>query len=293
MSSPVVALEEIVLVAPLGVRFWDVSLGARAGAGLDVRIWPVAIRELETVGVEGPGGVYSFHHLPGMRAVEDGAGDAAYWAAQTPRFPFVLQVTDPQSRYLPFTLPVLLPQRGIFGLRMSPLARGIPDDTWFPLFSSPTRVFAAKAMLRAQIAELATDRPAAWAVVEARAGMNTQVLGLADERGVVSMPIEWPEPEDFGLGSPIGGVPRQWAQQRWTVDFTIYYARVGSKGAYPDLEAALSQLPAMAWADRTAASDLRSAELVFGQDLTLRSLDHPGGRELPYLYVTPAGSPLI
>ena len=293
MSSPVVVLEEIALVAPLGVRFWDVALNARFSGDLDVRVWPAAIPEQQIPGVQGSGGVYSFHHLPGMRDAENGAGDAAYWAVQTPRFPFVLQVVDAASNYLPFTLPVLLPQRGIFGLRVSPPAPGIPDDTWLPLFSSPARVFSSRAMLRAQLVELATGRPAAGALGEARAGSNPPALGMADDRGVMAMPLEWPEPENFGLGSPIGGVARQWADQRWTVDITVYYSRVVPAGAYPDLNALLSQAAATVWADRTGSAELDSAELVFGQDLTLRSLDSPGGRELPYLFVTPAGSPLI
>jgi len=77
VTPQVQTLEEITLVAPFGVRFWDVAAGAPAETGLSVAAYPDALQELVTPAIANASGIYSFSGLPGLRRAENGAGDDA------------------------------------------------------------------------------------------------------------------------------------------------------------------------------------------------------------------------
>ena len=81
MNPEVQVLEELTWVAPFGVRFWDVTAMAPAGAGLTVVAYPNAFPALRSTADVNRTGVYFFHGLPGMRRFENGDGDEDFWAA--------------------------------------------------------------------------------------------------------------------------------------------------------------------------------------------------------------------
>ena len=294
--TDVAVLERLTRVTPLGVRLLDAATGSFVTDGITADAYPRVDPERRTRALVNRSSVFVFNRLPGMNEVERGAGDEAYWAAQVPRYPFVLEVQDAQSRFLPFTLDVLLPVRRLltfgFGSPLgSPLSPPSSADRWLPIFSSPSRPLPdGMAVLRAEIVYLdgTTQRPAAWALVEARGPGQPLATGMADAGGRVFLPLAYPKPIVV-LGSP--ATPRvPITAQTWPIDVTVRFARAATVSAMPNLTAALTQPAATAWSDTAQTTPLTQATLRFGRDLVLASLDATGTPST--LLITPAGSPL-
>jgi hypothetical protein len=249
-------LETLTLVAPLGVRFWDAVDNAPVSEGLSVAIWPKSLPELRIPAILNRSDVFAFPHLPGLRGVENGAGDADYWAATPPQFDFVLRVDDSYNRFLSFQLPVRLPIRGIL------------DNV--PLFSSPARTLAGPmGIIRAQLLDPIAAAPAAWTLVEARAG-GVVARGMADAEGGLVLPLPYPEAQGGGgFGSPPGGASLR--SQTWPVSLAFFYTPQHPAPVVPSLDQVLGQRPAFAWDDETLSTPLAGATLRFGQELVLRS----------------------
>ncbi len=294
MSTQVVVLEELTLTAPLGVRFWDVATISPAGGNLLVRAYPDAFPDLRTYAVENKSGVYSFSGLPGLRNAENGAGDDAFWSANPPVEPYVLEVYDPEERYLPFQFSAQLPVRGLFGLWASPLFAGLtPDPTWIPIFSTPSRSLPGpSASIRAQLQDDSDPRrpPAAWARLTVQAPGLPPGMGLADDRGMVSVALPYPEPSGNALTSPLTAPKLN--DQSWPVEVEVFYTSGKPERPLPDLEDILQQSAALVWRDTAHTAPAGPFLLEFEKDLILRSLDSNSGHELSALLVTPAGSPV-
>lgn len=292
--TTVTVLERLSMVCPLGVRLRDEATGSYVTDSLSVAIHPAAQPERRSSGVPNRGSVFVFGNLPGMRDVERGDGDAKYWSEQTPRFDFVIEVRDLSGRYLPWRLPVKLPQRRILGLELtSPLSSPLTVQTGreegsLPLFSSPARpVPDGMAVLRASLVDAGTGKPAAWALVEAKAGEQRLVTGMADAEGRVMLPLFYPKPV-ITLGSP-GTSNTPLTQQTWAVDFTVRYRRREPAPEIPDLVDVLTQPAATAWEQTSPLTAWTRATLQFGRELRLGSAS--GGVGTSTLLITPAGSP--
>jgi hypothetical protein len=286
MSASVTVMEQVQLLSPLGMRFWDVAAEAPAGGGLQVRAYRQPWAAKTFAAIEGPGGIYSFHALPGLQTVSQGGGDDAFWAANTASLAYVVTVSDPLDRYLPMQLTPLLPWRGLYGVLASPPDVAVPDDTWVPVFSTPSRPAPGPAgAVCAQLMDDANGLPAAWALVtvSTSAGSST---GMCDARGVVSIAVPYPEPRNFAFSSPSAGSVR-FIDQVWPIDISVRY-RPAVPSAAPDLQDVLQQPAAKVWTDSLHSSPAGSFSLAYDSTLVLRSLDSVSGRALPYLIVTPA-----
>lgn len=301
MNPEVQVLEELTWVAPFGVRFWDVAAMTPAEIGLTVVAYPNAIPELRSTAGINHSGVYFFHGLPGMRRFENGdGGDEAFWAANPPKTPFTVEVSDPEDRYLPYQFSVLLPVRGLYGLGGSPLLSSFtPDSTWLPLFSSPSRILPGPSgVVRAQLQDDAAKAPASWALMTGQIAGSLTVPALADDRGVVTLTIPYPEPTTSPFASPLGPGSLKLSDQTWPLEVSIFYTpQITSPGfispesadfVLPDLETILQQRQATAWQDTAHSAPVANFTLQFGKDLVLRSLDSVSGRDLPVLLITPA-----
>jgi hypothetical protein len=296
MSTQVVVMDDITLVAPFGVRFWDVAGLSPAGNALTVVAYPVAFPELLSTANVGPSGVYSFSGLPGLRQFENGTGDDSFWAANPAGFPYVIEVSDPLERYLPFQFSVLLPVRGLYGLLSSPVFPWLtPDPSWLPIFSAPSRDLPQpSATIRAQLQDDNTGGPAAWAMVTAQFSGLSAVSGIADERGIVTLSLSYPEPQNSPFGSPMGSGSLNLSEQSWPVTVAVFYSGsvTVTAPASVDLQAVLQQGPAIAWTDTVHTGEADLFNVTFGNDLVLRSLDSATGRGLSVFLVTSATSPL-
>jgi hypothetical protein len=163
-----------------------------------------------------------------------------------------------------------------------------------PLFSAPTRAAGGGlATLRASLWDAQADAPAAWALVEARFNGQPTVRGLADEAGRVALVFPYPEPAAFAEQSPPS---TPFTKLEWPVQLFASYVPQRPVPTLPSLPAALAQPRANLWADSALTTPLTQATLRSGQELVVRSFDTSpeapgGGKPLPVLLITPAGSP--
>jgi hypothetical protein len=264
---PVIDVQEsLTIVTPLGVKFRDESTGTQVSDELVVTLHPAAFPELKIAAIENRSGVFVFRRLLGMREVENGAGDDAFWAGHPPAFDFVLEVSDRAGRFLPYAFPLQLPVRRLLTL---PAASPLAASDAMPLFSAPSRlapeVFGA---IRAEVRDQVNGEPAAWALMEATTETG-MVRGLADQRGQLLLPLPYPRP-NITLGSPLHAGGPNVTDQSWNVGLTVRYAPRVPAPNRPDLEDILTQPIAFN----------TSATLHFGQELLLAPL-----------LITPAGSP--
>ena len=290
--TDVAVLERLTRVTPLGVRLLDASTGSFVTDGITVDAYPRVDPGRRTRALVNRSSVFVFNGLPGMSEVERGAGDEAYWAAQVPRYPFVLEVQDAQNRFLPFRLDVLLPARRLltFGFG-SPLARRSRHRRRRIAGANLLVAVAAAARrdgrARAEIAYLdgAGERQPARGRWSSQ-GPGQPLATAADAGGRVFLPL--PILPIVVLGSP--ATPRvPITAQTWPIDVTVRYARSLTVPVMPNLAAALTQPAATAWSDTARTTPLIQATLRFGRELVLASLDATGRPST--LLITPAGSP--
>jgi hypothetical protein len=287
-------LERISIVTPLGVRLRDESTRGYVTEALSVVVYPTLQPELRTNGVLNSGTVFVFRNLPGLREIEQGDGDDVFWSAQTPpQFDFVLEVRDAAGRYLPFLMPIKLPQRRILSLDLtsppaSPLVlQSGHEEGYLPLFPSPSG-FVPDGMgsMYAELVDALTMNPAAWAVVEAKAGEQRLVTGVADRQGRLLLPLFYPKPVII-LGSP-GSVNTPLTQQSWAVDMTVRYRPRDPVPEIPDLVDILTQPLASAWIETSPPAEWTKGTLRFGREL---APEDQMGNVMPRLLITPAGTP--
>jgi hypothetical protein len=271
------------------VRFWDPVERAFVADGLVVNVRP-ANGQRRTLAAANSAAIFVAQDLPFLRSAEQGAGDDAYWASVARRA-FVVEVDDTRGRFLPFSFPASLPNRGLFvwscplvSPPLPPLADGVL------LFSAPSRPPSPmRAVLRADLQDLATGLPAAGAVLVATIDGARSVSGVADERGRVAIQFPYPEPRDFppigdGASPPASPVGSSLASHTWPVVLAGQYAVTSPYPAYPDLCTTLHQPAAKLLAD-SAGTPLGQQLLTMGADLVLRSTDASTGRPMSVLLV--------
>ena len=275
-------LETLSIVTPLAVRLRDEATLAFVSDGLSATVHPPGVPELAVSGTINRAGLFVFRNLPGLRRIEQGSGDAGFWAANPPQAGFVLEVGDAAGRFLPWSLGVKLPQRSVLGLGLtSPPASPVTVQTGgetasLPLYSAPSRPAPeGLGVLRAELWDADADEPAAWALIEARAGEQRRVTGMADAGGRVMLPLPYPKPPSE-LGSPLGGGGPV-TRLSWPVAFTVRYRRRSPVPRVPDLADVLTQPPVTAWQETSRTTPWTSATLSFGRDLVLASSASGGG----------------
>ncbi len=174
-----VPLERITRLVPLGLEFRDAASGRRVGDGLVVRVAPKNRPQRGVLAQPNPSGIFVAHDLPGLRDWSHGG------AEPQPHPEFEIEVEDRLGRFLPTRLRLALPERG--------LAHAACRDD-IPLLSAPTRSVPGLASLRADLFDLASGLPAAWAVAEVRHLGARLCLGMADGRGRLLLAFPYPEP---------------------------------------------------------------------------------------------------
>ena len=305
--EPFKLAERLTVVAPLGLRFWDDVSGKTIGTGLSVTAYPPDNPGRRVEAFANRSGVYVLRNLPGLREVENGAGDADFWRSLPAKKPFVIEVADTERRFLPFTINVSLPERGVFAWQDPSHASPPTAALAVPLYSTPARQApTSMAVVRAELREWQPGsshegRPAAWAVLEARLSGRLLARGFADEQGRVALIFPYPEPVTHTLSSPPANSPPpetapQLRDQEWAIEFTALYAPlVADRGSFADLNDILTQRSASLWSDTERGRPLTEATLQFGRELVLRSRDFAAdpieGEPTSVLFITPAGSP--
>ena len=75
-QTRMVVLDRLTIVAPLGVRFQDAITGEVIADGLTVSAYPLKQPNARRSLFPNRRGVFVLRHAPGLRDVENGAGDA-------------------------------------------------------------------------------------------------------------------------------------------------------------------------------------------------------------------------
>jgi len=232
-------LERPSRVAPFGARFWDAATRRFIGERLRIRAYPRGgTYARATEGFANKSGVFVVAGLPGLRALENGAGDPEYWAGIghapiPPRLAFRIEMEDPAGRFLPYWFAADLPKQGLYGP-----AAGVSS---MPLFSAPARpVPAALAVVRAQLRIAATGKPAAWALVRVDCEGERVCTGLSDREGRVALMFAYPEPLPKHLAPPPPPPPPSQPlaipQKQWTIALEARYTPRAAGEPVPDME---------------------------------------------------------
>jgi len=283
VSDPMLLLERVTRVAPLGVRFWDPLSNQLIADGLLAAAYPAGQPERRVPARVNHAGVYIFQNLPWLFDAEHGTGDAAYWESQA-RIRFLVEVTDSLRRFLPCRFAADLPFRGLFGLDCLPDESPPALADAMPLYSAPTRpVPGGMAVVRASLWDALAERPASWALLEVLQGGRLLARGLSDAGGQVALIFPYPEPPNFGSGTPL-------IRQTWTVQIQAGYSPRWPAPASADICETLAQPLAQLWADAGRKQPLDDAILRFGQELVVRSRATVSGPLLSELWITPTDS---
>ena len=273
MSAQVRVLERITRVAPFGVQFLDPLSASFVREGLNVELYPAAKPWRRVRAHPNAEGVYVLHDGPGLGRASRGRGDEAYWAAPPESRAYRCEVTDLGGRFQPVSFAARLPFRGLFHPECaSPPAPGIS------LFSAPARPMpGALAVLRAELVDAATGKPAAWALVAAECLGSEVGRGLADAEGRLLLAFPYPEPERRSRPSPpdadAGG-----ALMGWEVSLRVFYGGLAPQAA-PDYCALLAQPEARLFEGRSPPLELAPRTLHLGREFAFPS---------PGLFVAPA-----
>lgn len=274
-------LEHMTRVTPLGVRFCDQVSGDTVSDGLVVTAYPVSNPSRKRNAVPNRSGIFVFQGLPGLRKVEFGKGDAGFWESyplhpSPPRSLFVVEVFDEKGRFQPFQFTVDLPVQRLLTWESGP--PDVPPKAlpYVPLYSTPARsVPSGMAVLRADVTDWATIKPAAWAVLEARLEGQPPVRGIAGRDGRIALVFPYPEPVSGPIGSPPGSPPsgeRKFLfEQKWTVTLQAWFSASTLIPDRPDLSTVFRQQPATLLATISPATDLTSTTLEYGKDLIVRT----------------------
>jgi hypothetical protein len=158
------------------------------------------------------------------------------------------------------------------------------------LYSAPARpVPGGCAVVRADLAEWDSGRPAAWAMVQIESEL-VRATGLADGAGHLALMFPYPEAVE-ALASPLNG-PGLLLEQSWTLRFRVWHTFDARPGAAADLDSLLSRATGPEsdglWSGGSPPFPFEVAELLFGRELVVPAGGPGDSRQL---WITPAGSP--
>jgi hypothetical protein len=254
MMPSVQVWERITRRVPLGLQVWDTATATHLVDGLEINV-TAGIRSAScTRAFANRSGIYCAFGVPGLNQFELNAeDDVDAWKTQPRRYK--IDVRDPADRFLPFSFDADLPARGLFKW-LPPLAsppqpfvlptgHGSPPEPMVqgvPLFSSTSRpVPDTLAVVRAELREIGTERPAAWSLLTVSIDAIVRGIGLADREGRVAILFPYPERSRPVLTSP----PSATNDFRWSIELTAYYIPRQPNmpaPAIPDLADLLKQL---------------------------------------------------
>jgi hypothetical protein len=244
----------------------DIATGAAVTDGLAIDITPRPTGRSVRASVSS-GGIWWARDLPGLRRYETGEADDIN-ARRAARRPFRITIDDPAGRYLAVAFNADLPTDDLFvviksssspSLSLWPTSPPLPGTVGVPLFSAPSRaVPGTLGVVRAELREAGTERPAAWALLAANVDGIPRGIGLADTEGRVLVLFPYPALSQRAAASP--PVPTAF---RWIVELTAYYTPRPSGAPTPDLPD-LSDLLLQLAAPRRPLASVGSPTLALG-----------------------------
>jgi hypothetical protein len=286
MTTEMEVSEHVTRVTPLGFRFWDAVSRCTVTDGLEVTAFQQENPQRRTRAITNRAGVYLLQDMPGLHDAEAGRGDEAYWDNPPMKKTFVVEVKDNSRRFQNFSFKADPPSRGFFILPCLQSDSPPKLEGFIPLYSAPTRVVpAARAVIRAQLLDVSSGKPAAWAVLEARINDKPAAEGFADKEGRVALIFPYPEPSQPSMVSPPSGNRRPLTEQSWPVQVHALYSASIPENETPDLCDVFAQPAAVLMSSLSPPVALMESKLEFGKELVLKSdLESR-------LFIRPGGSP--
>ncbi len=279
-------IEVVSKVTPFGVRFWDVLTQSPVQGGLRVTVFRPEKPLVRLPVFPNRVGVYVIQGVPGLIDFETGSGDAEFWRAAPPGERYMIEVVDPEDRFMPCVFEAAIPTRWLFQWPCVALGSPVesppvsPADA-VPLFSTPYRsVLGGMAVVRAQLTNPISKKPVAWARLSV--SMDEQVLAeaISGPDGSVTASFPFPERQE-ATEAPL-------ASWSWPIGISVAHPPPDGPWRFPDLCDLLNQSPAQVWSvyDPPATlSPLGDQTLAYGQELILRS-QLSDGSLLSKLYIT-------
>lgn len=264
--------------APIGLRLWDAVTATHLLNGLEIDVVARARPQSCTRAFVNRSGIYCAMGLPGLRDFELGndEDDVEIW--RTALRHYRVEVRDPSDRFQPFIFDADLPVRGLFNWTSPIKSLILPTDNGsppvsmvghIPLFSKPSRqVPGTFAVVRSQLRENGTDKPAAWCLLTVSIDKIVRGVGVADKEGRVVIIFPYPERPRPVLTSPLSAIN----DFRWNIELAAYYVpqpETVLAPDIPDLAAILGQSDSPC----TIFPETSQLEIEYGKSLTVRSQD--------------------
>ena len=275
MTITPVVIERLSKVAPLGVRLWDEITHKSIGDGLIVTAYRPLQSDRRCALTLNRANVFVLQNVPGLRDVEFGAGDQAYWDDLSAPQNFVIDVFDTANRFLPFNFTAAVPTRDLYAW----ICGSPPEPSGVPLFSAPTRsISGGYGVLRAELRDESqfdtrkeTYAPASWAMLEAWYDGQRVGRGLADRQGRIVVLFPYPEPINPPISSP--PTPRTaLTSQVWPIELRAFYSPLVPVPQSPDLCAALTQSPATLLSSLSPPTPLTAVNVAYGVDAIVKTV---------------------
>ena len=296
-------LEEIHIFTALGIRFWDPVRNLQVRDNLMVTAVSRSRQGRPLTATRTATGIYCFQGLPGMRKVECDRQISEYTESPPFSAPFLINVVDRLSRFLPVTFSTDLPLdykgpflNGVFVVELEGYLRNTsPPRAHLPgflLFSAPTRaITSGLAAIRANIVDHISGTPAAHAFMQVKINGGKSWYGIADENGNIATIFLYPQFEStFHASPPPGAYQIESPEQHWDVSIRIKYdprSLIYHNGSrLPDLRSILGQIDALIWTVSPASVpgsqpvEQLDARLTLGKELVLRTKDEPNAKLL-------------
>jgi hypothetical protein len=274
-------------VAPLGLRFWDITTRNYVGDGLDVTACPLGQDRRVVRATLNSSRIWVFHHLPGCSAFERAlppgitvpvAVDNAFWSSPAlgaDKRAYLVRVTDRLGRFVPVEFAVNAPVRELFKFTV-PVATGLPagPGAAVPLFpAAARRTSPGMAVIRADLVAPAGTgrRPLAWAVLRAAFGATTLAWALTDREGHATLMFPYPA-ATTGVGTPPPLPART-----WNITLSAWFKPPTDEvPEYAALDSVLAQPPIGLLKTLSPAVPLGPVTLRFGEALAVKSDDAEG-----------------
>ena len=256
LVAPGLMFETFGRVAPLGLQLWDVAANAYAPNDLQVTATPLMSPTQTRTATSSRNGVYGFARLPGLPAQDyEGLGDDAYWAALTAAHKrrYRVTVTDPAQRFIPFSIEVDAPLRGLLAVNNASITVKRPTAS-LPLFSGVARATPAG------VASVQVQVLAPWRVVQASLNNKTIATSISNANNEAQLFFAYPK---MVLGKDL-------REQSWNIQLLVWHNPAGGVdvNGVPDLTHLLQAAQAVSIPGVTNTPHT----LTFGQTLTIPNL---------------------
>jgi len=214
-------LERWTRVAPLGVRFWDVSFQCMVMDGLVVTAKPLEQPTRLVQATMSSGGIFGFARLPLVKPeLVFGEGDKKYWddMSAADQRDYLVTVIDMNGRFLPCNFVARAPLKGVFDFsNTGDVIPRVPAAV--PLFSNSARRVLS-VLGTAYVTLEQGNKPVKYAIVQVVKDGAILGTGMSDERGAAVVTFPYP---DLVAGTPLFDAPGEPVihGQKWEVKIQV------------------------------------------------------------------------